>query len=481
MTRTTDRINARGFARRAGVAALLAAAACSTSDILHVDNPDTVNPPDVATPAGLSALQAGAIGDYSVAFVGDNGGTEGQILVSGSFSDELDNVETFPTRKEFDQRGPIDLKNTTLRDVFRNLQRARRSAEVAASTIATVSPTPATDTRIGETYSLAGFTYIAMGENYCSGVPVSDADASGNLTFGNPLTTTDIFNRAISRFDSAIAHSVSSATGTTITSMAKVGKARALLDLGQYAAAAAAVSGVATTFAYNTTHTLALGRQQNGVFVFINQTERFGVANQDGGNGLNFRNAFDPRVPWARTPANNVGFDNATPDYYEGKYASETATIPVANGVEARLIEAEAALAAGDNATWLSTLNALRANTTLVPSVFPAGFTSNFFNPANFPALTPLTDPGSASARVDLMFRERAFWLYLTNHRLGDLRRLVRQYGRTADAVFPGGGGAPYVIDGNNKGGVFGSEVNLPVPFDETNNPNFLQCINRNP
>src|SRR5260221_484554 len=119
--------------------------------------------------------------------------------------------------------------------------------------------------------------------------------------------------------------------------MAKVGKGRALLDLGQPAAAAAAVSGVATTFAYNTTHTLSLGRQQDGIFVFINQTERFGVANQDGGNGLNFRSALDPRVPWARTPANNVGFDNATPDYYEGKYASETATVPVANGVEARL------------------------------------------------------------------------------------------------------------------------------------------------
>jgi hypothetical protein len=71
--------------------------------------------------------------------------------------------------------------------------------------------------------------------------------------------------------------------------------------------------------------------------------------------------------------------------------------------------------------------------------------------------------------------------MYLSGHRLGDLRRLVRQYGRSADAVFPGGGGAQYVIDGNPKGGVFGSEVNLPVPFDEINNPNFSQCINRDP
>ena len=77
------------------------------------------------------------------------------------------------------------------------------------------------------------------------------------------------------------------------------------------------------------------------------------------------------------------------------------------------------------------------------------------------------------------MFRERAFWLYLTGHRLADLRRLVRQYNRSVDEVFPGGGGAPYVIDGNDKGGNFGSDVNLPVPFSETNNPNFQDCLNR--
>ena len=33
---------------------------------------------------------------------------------------------------------------------------------------------------------------------------------------------------------------------------------------------------------------------------------------------------------------------------------------------------------------------------------------------------------------------------------------------RTA-SVFPGGDGAPYVIDGNNKGGSFGSDLNLPA------------------
>ena len=154
-------------------------------------------------------------------------------------------------------------------------------------------------------------------------------------------------------------------------------------------------------------------------------------------------------MPWARVPANDVGFDNATPQNDQGKYANESASIPVATGVEARLIEAEAALRAGNTASWLSTLNDLRANTALTPKVFPANFPA-----LNFAALAPLADPGDQVSRENLMFRERAFWLYLTGHRLGDLRRLVRQYSRTADAVFPGGGGAQYVIDGNPKGGV---------------------------
>jgi hypothetical protein len=236
------------------------------------------------------------------------------------------------------------------------------------------------------------------------------------------------------------------------------------------------VAGVPTSFRYNTTHTLALGRQQNGLFVFLSQTERFTVADLDGTNGLPFRTALDPRVPWARTPANDVGVDNATPQYDQGKYASETAPVAIASGVEARLIEAEAQLKAGDNTGWLATLNALRADVSLIPTVYPAGFPA----PSAFPALTPLTDPASTSAREDLMFRERAFWLFMSGHRLGDLRRLVRQYGRSADAVYPGGGGQPYIINGNNKGGVFGTELNLGIPFDETNNPNFTDCIDRN-
>ena len=85
---------------------------------------------------------------------------------------------------------------------------------------------------------------------------------------------------------------------------------------------------------------------------------------------------------------------------------------------------------------------------------------------------TPFTDPGDATARTDLMFRERAFWMFGTGHRLGDLRRLIRQYGRAAETIFPTGS--------YPKGGNYDTDVNIPLSADEANNPNFIGCSDRN-
>jgi hypothetical protein len=88
--------------------------------------------------------------------------------------------------------------------------------------------------------------------------------------------------------------------------------------------------------------------------------------------------------------------------------------------------------------------------------------------------MPPLTDPGTADARTNLFFREKAFWTFSRGQRLGDLRRLIRQYGRTPDTTFP--------VGLHYKGGNYGSDVNFPVPFDEQNNPSLngqAACIDR--
>lgn len=138
--------------------------------------------------------------------------------------------------------------------------------------------------------------------------------------------------------------------------------------------------------------------------------------------------------------------------------------VVLADGVEARLIEAEAALAASDIDTWLAKLNALRAAVRSLMVARYESYEAHVPGPNNPDAtLEPLTDPGDAAARLDLMLRERAFWLFNTGHRLGDMRRMIRSWGHTADAVFPSGA--------YHKGGTYGPDVNFPVPFNETQNP----------
>ena len=87
--------------------------------------------------------------------------------------------------------------------------------------------------------------------------------------------------------------------------------------------------------------------------------------------------------------------------------------------------------------------------------------------------MTPLGDAGSAPARLDQLFRARAFWRFAMGTRRGDLRRLVRQYGRPATSVFPTG--AYYL------GGTYGADVNVQIPITEVTNPKFTGCLDRNP
>src|SRR5690606_6979549 len=86
----------------------------------------------------------------------------------------------------------------------------------------------------------------------------------------------------------------------------------------------------------------------------------------------------------------------------------------------------------------------------------------------------PLPDPGTNDARIKLLYDERAYWLFFTGNRQGDLRRLVRVYGWPQQNVYPSGD-APFEPFRS-----FGSDVNIPVPYSENAlNPKYTGCINR--
>ena len=452
------------------VLALPLVGGCDTKKILEVNDPDILTPASISGPEALPTVRRAAVGEFALAYGGSgadgSGGIEGVIMYSGLLGDEWINSETFPTRIEIDRRN-IQITNGDVGTWFRQLQRTRVRAEFAGAGYAQFSPDPTTDPGYSEVLSLAGFTYLFFAENWCSGIPFSHTDAGGNIVYGEPLTSAQMYDTALARFNSAL--TIATAAGdNSLKFLAQVGQGRALIDQGNFAQAATAVAGVPTGFVYEVTYSLNSTRQNNGVYNANVANERYSVANVEGGVGLPYRSAADPRVSFTRTPATDVGFDRQTPQFDQLRYTFRDKPIPLATGLEARLIEAEAALntgGAGAGATSVPLLNALRA----APPAYITG------NDLPIAPMGALADPGAAATRVNQFFQERGFWLWVTGHRLSDMRRLIRQYGRATNTVFPTG---PYF---KNNLQYDGTDVNFPVPFDEQNNPNFAQCLDRNP
>jgi hypothetical protein len=252
-----------------------------------------------------------------------------------------------------------------------------------------------------------------------------------------------------------------------------VTKARALIGLGQIAEAAALVptSAVPNTFTYDATFATSSG--DNTLWSQPASQRRYTVGDSLEGRGRNlfvknaipFFAAQDPRVPVRYTVSANgkdttISQDGLIPSRTTTLWARSTAT-PVLNGLDARLIEAEGKLKANDFAGMMAIMNALRAAPPKLGEVQPT-------------AMAALAVPTTLDAAINVYFREKAFWTFGRGQRLGDLRRLIRQYGRTQENVFP--------VGVHYRGGNYGVDVNLPVTQAEENNPELAgkpACIDR--
>jgi starch-binding outer membrane protein, SusD/RagB family len=422
------------------------------SDLTDVTNTGIVQPASENTAAGAAAWYVGG----TQRFVG---AAQGDIVSAALITDEWitgyaagSNAPAYLDAR----RAGTDFQQTGASS-FSPSHAALVTLRFATAALQQYAPTPGS--RIGQMLAYQGYLEVYLAEQFCNGIPFSTIDLAGNVTYGSATTTANTYARAIAHFDSAIAVSGDSAR---VLNLARVGKARALVNLGRFGDAAALVTTVSTTFVYNLDITASVLQQQNSLFSQNTGNKVAGVpAGSDGVNGINWVAANDPRV---RTTSVGKAFDGVTDLYSFAGFTSTASPVRIATGIEARLVQAEAALQANNNdaATtgtgWLGILNTLRAT-------------------AITPAMTPLADPGSFAARVDLLFRERAFWLYLTGDRFPSMRRLIRHYGRAQNTVFPSGtyrDGQPY-----------GSEVNLVPPTaqvggSEAPNPNYTGCIDRN-
>jgi starch-binding outer membrane protein, SusD/RagB family len=264
--------------------------------------------------------------------------------------------------------------------------------------------------------------------------------------------------------DSAVTLTTATSAAVVATHRAAlIGKARVLVDQGSYAAAAALVSASAVPTSYQYLLTFDQTSGDNQIWALNISQARYTVGDSADaagviGNALPFASSKDPRVP---TIASAGAASDGTPLFVQQIWKNRNDPVPLVSGIDARLIEAEAALNANDFAGMTATLNALRATSQTI-GTYVVG---------TMPALNAI--PTTRDAAVTLFFREKAFWSFGRGQRLPDSRRMVRQYGRAQSQAFPTGRFF------KSPGDTYKSDVNFPVPDGELTNPNFKGCIDR--
>lgn len=478
---------------RGVVAALLAVTiwtglACSPSSLVDVQASSTVvDPSQVKTAVGATQLYNGAVLWFGFNLVqGYNPCTNDIVCTSALLTDELAVTGLgFDSQLGLDQRTMTTSGNVNVQSLYTSLHQARTRLFQArqALQLYASNTTSVPHAWQGQLYALEGYTIVYFAELFCSGIPLTTVPLVGAAQPTGGFTTQQLFEHAITLFDSAI---IVGADSAQFVNLAKVGKGRALLGLGRFADAAAAVHDVPTPFVYAFTPLPTLVSNNLSLGMVGGPGKGMGrVQDHEGGSPMVW--STDPRTLTTTIPSvsgamlvsekYNVtaggGVDSLT--------ANPVAPIRVADGLEARLIEAEAALQAGDD-SWLTILNDLRATCIGSAACAPVPRLTT----ANLP--DTLTDPGSADARLDLVMKERAMWLYLTGHRQGDLRRLAHVYRRDPLTLWPHGivsapAFPPAYPDPPTINGTFYGEdvVYVPPVSERANNPMYTGCSDMNP
>ena len=247
--------------------------------------------------------------------------------------------------------------------------RARWFAEDAEERLTRVlEGSAANDPMMAQIHMTAGLTDLYIGMAVCEAPAVSSGPAVSDMA---------ILAQAVEKLTRAMA--TAQAAGTPEYGYAaQAGRARAHLLLGNYAQAAADAAAVPDGFSYD-----AVFNQQSSNWVVTVTTATFNeaaglmhkwwdqVAHSDGAGYMldPWTGEADMRIPVYHT--GEIATDNETPHYSQWKYQSEPQDIPMLHSDAMRLIQAEAAWRAGDDAGARGYMDDLRTAAGLSP--LPAG------------------------------------------------------------------------------------------------------------
>lgn len=398
----------------------------SISDALNVTAPDKIDSKTLQSPAFATLLVNSTVGDFEC-------GYGAFVAVGGLMSDELLDASITASRWPYDRRdvqtsdGAYSTNNCDnfTPGVYTPISTARFTADTVAALLKVW-----TDQQVANRSDLlakaliySGYDRILLGELFCSAA----------INRGPELTSAQIFAQAEDKFTQGLA-AAQAANDAQLTSLAYMGRARARLDQANLTGADADAKMVPVGFVYNATADVSNGVRTNRVYLQFNaraasvdpQFRGLTVPTVNGGT------VPDTRIADSATGIN--GADNHTPLVVSNKYRTGASPIPLGSYQEAQLIIAEAE---GGQAA-VNIINSLR-----VAAGLPGAFQS--------------TD---ATVIKNQVIAERSRELYLQGIRLYDVRR-------QGIALNPAAGAA-YL-----HGGVYGTELCLPLPDVERNsNPN---------
>ena len=170
-------------------------------------------------------------------------GPDAFFVYSGLVTDEWRSGDTFVQRNNQDQR-IWEPTNTFNADPYRRLNRVR--VEGLAAIKALRQYVADSVYLVGRMFALTSYVETLIGENYCNGTPLSGLDGT-TIVYGQPLSNDSVLAIAIQNTDSALAQAAlapprDSIQSRRVTRLASVVKGRALMDRGQFLAAAAHVT-----------------------------------------------------------------------------------------------------------------------------------------------------------------------------------------------------------------------------------------------
>lgn len=408
----------RGHRAAMGLVAILALGLSGCDTLLDVELQSRLPAGALNDPALAQTLVLGAIADFECALTN-------YVAATAMLTDELIGSTgwiaptTWDDRRIFADNGNLGSSGCTALGwgVFTPLSTAYFQAQEAKRLITDFSDADVPDKAdlLATATAYGAQTLTILGEAFCEVA----------LELGPVMTPQATLQMAEEQFGAAM--QMAQASGNSeIVNMARAGRARVRLDLGDLTGAAADATDVPVDFVMNATYSGTAERRWNRVAV--DSHENFYVSVDPRFRDLEVDGVPDPRV--GVIDADRNGHDGLTHSYLTSKYMSNSDPIPIASWDEAQLIIAEAE--GGQSA--VAAINRLR-----VKSDLPL-FSSD--------------DAGEIAAQVR---EERRRELYLEGHRLNDFLRFNLEWeaGTT------------------HKGTPFGSTTCLPLPdVERDNNPN---------